>query len=73
MLVRDPGIGITPADQVMLFTQFFRSETPEVREIKGWGLGLAVVKGLVETMGGAVGFESTPGNGSAFWFTIPQA
>jgi len=73
VLVRDPGIGIAPADQVMLFTQFFRSETPEVRELKGWGLGLAVVKNLVETMGGTVGFESTPGKGSAFWFTMPLA
>jgi signal transduction histidine kinase len=71
--VSDTGIGISPEDQTHLFQQFFRSEDAKVREQQGWGLGLSVVKGLVELMGGEVGAESRPGIGSTFWFTLPTA
>lgn len=69
--VIDNGIGISPEDQTKLFSQFFRSEDPKVRGEQGWGLGLNVTRRLVELMGGAIGFESTLGKGSVFWFTLP--
>lgn len=73
LMVVDHGIGIAPEDQTMLFTQFFRSEVEEVREHKGWGLGLCVVKSLAELMNGETGYETEPGKGSTFWFTLPLA
>lgn len=69
--VSDTGIGIRPEDQSLLFTQFFRSEDPAVREQQGWGLGLCVAKRLVDIMGGEVGVQSQVGEGSTFWFTVP--
>ncbi len=71
--VADEGIGIREQDQEKLFSQFFRSEDPQVREQVGWGLGLNVTKQLVELMGGAIGVESEFGTGSRFWFTLPLA
>jgi signal transduction histidine kinase len=69
--VRDTGLGISLDDQQMLFTQFFRSEDPSVRDQPGWGLGLSITKSLVEMMGGSIGICSELGAGSTFWFTLP--
>ena len=71
--VCDTGIGIRPEEQSRVFTQFFRSEDPAVRQESGWGLGLHLAKGLVEAMGGKIGFTSDPAIGSTFWFTLPLA
>lgn len=71
--VIDQGIGITPEDQAQLFTQFFRSLDPAVRDETGWGLGLSIVKMMVEAQGGAITVESTPGVGSCFAFTLAVA
>jgi signal transduction histidine kinase len=69
--VSDSGIGISPEDQKRLFTQFFRSDDPMVREQQGWGLGLNVTQRLVELMGGQIGVQSEYRKGSLFWFTVP--
>jgi signal transduction histidine kinase len=69
--VIDTGFGISEEDQAKLFTQFFRSESEEVREQTGWGLGLSIVKKIVEAQGGEINCESELGKGSNFTFTIP--
>jgi signal transduction histidine kinase len=71
--VADSGIGMSPEDLERLFTQFFRSENPAVREQQGWGLGLNVTRRLVELQGGEMGVTSELGKGSAFWFVLPAA
>ena len=71
LVVSDEGFGISPEDQEKLFAQFFRSADPAVRSEAGWGLGLSIVKMLVEAQGGSIGVNSTPGQGSDFFFTLP--
>jgi K+-sensing histidine kinase KdpD len=71
--VTDDGIGISAADQADLFSQFFRSDDPTVRDQQGWGLGLHVAQRLIRLMGGELGFESEYGKGSTFWFSLPIA
>jgi len=71
--VIDNGIGISAENQAKLFTQFFRAEDPEVRQQSGWGLGLSIVKKMVEAQGGEISFESELGKGSTFTFTVPFA
>jgi signal transduction histidine kinase len=71
--VKDTGIGISEEDQSKLFTQFFRSESEAVREQTGWGLGLSIVKKMVEAQGGEISCISEIGKGSIFTFTIPLA
>jgi signal transduction histidine kinase len=71
--VSDTGIGISPADQAHLFTQFFRSEDPAVREQTGWGLGLNITQRLVELQGGQMSVSSELGGGSTFEFSLPTA
>lgn len=69
--VQDTGIGISAEDQAKLFTQFFRAEDKHVREQPGWGLGLSIVRKMVEAQGGTITFESALGQGSTFCFTVP--
>lgn len=68
--VRDNGSGLTPEEQSRLFTEFTRLH--QVRA-KGHGLGLSIVKRIVEKMNGEVGVESSVGGGSLFYFTLPLA
>lgn len=71
--VEDTGIGMSPEDQKRLFQKFFRSENPDARQVPGWGLGLHIVKNLVELQGGQVTVRSELGKGSTFAFTVPIA
>lgn len=71
--VQDTGIGITEEDQEKLFTQFFRASDQNVRDQVGWGLGLSIVKSMVEAQGGQIMFQSVYGQGSTFTFTVPLA
>ncbi len=72
MSVIDAGIGISEENQAKLFTQFFRAEDEAVREQAGWGLGLSIVKKMVEAQGGEIWFKSALGEGSTFAFTVPS-
>jgi PAS domain S-box-containing protein len=69
--VRDSGIGIAAEDRLLLFERFSQVEATSTRRFQGVGLGLATARQLVETMGGIMDVDSTPGIGSTFWFTIP--
>jgi two-component system sensor histidine kinase/response regulator len=69
--VADPGMGISAEDQERLFGTFFRAPDAVASGIPGTGLGLYITKRLVEAMGGQLGLQSTPGQGSTFSFTLP--
>lgn len=69
--VSDEGIGIPPADQERIFERFHRVDNRLARQTPGTGLGLFLVRAVVEAHGGRVWVNSLPGRGSVFWVELP--
>lgn len=71
--VSDTGEGI-PSDALpLVFERFYRADKSRARRSGGTGLGLTIAKTLIQAMDGTIGVESTPGQGSRFWFTLSSA
>lgn len=71
--IQDQGFGIPESDQPKIFTRFFRVQEETGRSIPGSGLGLFIVKKILEKMDGEIWFISHPGVGSTFSFSLPLA
>ena len=72
IFVKDTGIGIPKSDQIKIFSKFYRVEDYRTRTTQGTGLGLYIVKKLVERLGGEIGFNSVINKGSSFWVDMPN-
>jgi signal transduction histidine kinase len=71
--VRDRGVGIPPAEQEHIFEKFFRGRHATEMNVPGIGIGLALVKHVIESHGGSVTVDSEPGAGSRFLLHLPKA
>jgi len=69
--VQDHGIGMNAEQAARLFRPFQQADSSTTRQFGGTGLGLAICRQLAERMGGEVGVDSLPGEGSTFWFRVP--
>ncbi len=69
--VTDTGVGIPEADLDRIFHDFVTLDPSYTREVEGTGLGLGIAKRMVTVMGGEIGVESEPGEGTVFWVRLP--
>jgi signal transduction histidine kinase len=74
VVIRDSGIGIPPGDLKRIFKRFYRVDSPSMRETKGTGLGLFIVKSIIEKHGGSISADSKgEGKGTKFIVQLPKA
>jgi len=71
--IADRGSGIAPDEQRRIFERFYRAENARARNVRGSGIGLALVKHIAEAHGGRVEVESSPGQGATFTVYVPAA
>lgn len=69
--IKDNGIGISKEDQKYIFKKFFRAKNVSKYQPYGSGLGLYILKAIIENSGGKIGFKSEENKGSTFYFTLP--
>lgn len=70
-IIKDKGIGIPKKQQKRIFEKFFRASNAVTQETSGTGLGLNIVKGYSDALGGKLWFESIEGQGTSFYFSLP--
>jgi signal transduction histidine kinase len=70
--VRDTGIGMSRADQERVLAPFRRAAGAELDEVQGAGLGLSIVKAIIDSHGGTIAVESAPGRGTTVTLTLPR-
>ena len=71
LYVKDTGIGISPEEQQKIFGYYYRTERGKRMSARGFGIGLAITRQIIEEHGGALKIESVPERGSTFSFTLP--
>jgi len=71
--IKDNGVGIPKDRQKNIFKKFYQADTSMTRNAGGTGLGLAICKAIVEAHYGKIWFESEPGIGTTFYFSLPPS
>ena len=70
--VKDEGVGMTPEQVARIFDKFYRADASNTAQVPGTGLGMTIVKHIVDTHGGTVEVESEPGKGTVVTIRLPR-